>query len=93
MIMIKNMAIAAILLTTGMAMASANDRVGAFMKGNDGLTAPRTLAAKEEVPATKPADKYVCPMGCSESDKPGTCPKCGMTLKKVNAEPKHQHQH
>lgn len=23
---------------------------------------------------------YVCPMGCSEADKPGKCPKCGMNL-------------
>ncbi|MCM2267840.1 MAG: hypothetical protein NDI60_08735 [Elusimicrobiales bacterium] len=26
------------------------------------------------------AVRYVCPMGEYESDKPGTCPKCGMTL-------------
>ena len=27
-------------------------------------------------------DIYACPMGCSESDKPGNCPKCGMKLEK-----------
>lgn len=26
------------------------------------------------------AARYVCPMGEYESDKPGQCPKCGMTL-------------
>lgn len=26
--------------------------------------------------------KYICPMGCAESDKPGKCPKCGMNLVK-----------
>ena len=25
--------------------------------------------------------KYVCPMGCATSDKPGKCPKCGMEMK------------
>ncbi|MBI4801895.1 MAG: hypothetical protein HY796_05160 [Elusimicrobia bacterium] len=24
--------------------------------------------------------RYVCPMGCAQSDKPGKCPKCGMNL-------------
>jgi hypothetical protein len=30
-----------------------------------------------------PQYKYVCPMACEESDKPGKCSVCGMTLKKV----------
>ncbi len=25
--------------------------------------------------------KYICPMGCATSDKPGKCPKCGMEMK------------
>lgn len=28
------------------------------------------------------AARYVCPMGDYEGDKPGKCPKCGMTLEK-----------
>lgn len=27
--------------------------------------------------------KYVCPMGCDKSDKPGKCSKCGMDLKEA----------
>lgn len=35
----------------------------------------------EGKPAAKRTSKaYVCPMGEFESDKPGKCPKCGMTL-------------
>ena len=30
--------------------------------------------------AVKKAAKFVCPMKCAESDKPGKCPKCGMDL-------------
>ncbi|MBU2572658.1 MAG: YHS domain-containing protein [Elusimicrobia bacterium] len=30
--------------------------------------------------AAKKQAKYVCPMGCAQSDKPGKCPKCGMNL-------------
>ena len=33
--------------------------------------------AKAETAAAK---RYVCPMGDYEGDKPGKCPKCGMTL-------------
>jgi len=28
----------------------------------------------------KKVAKYACPMGCATSDKPGKCPKCGMTM-------------
>ncbi len=28
----------------------------------------------------KASKKYACPMKCAESDKPGKCPKCGMTM-------------
>jgi len=27
--------------------------------------------------------KFVCPMGCASSDKPGKCPKCNMDLKEA----------
>ena len=41
--------------------------------------------------------KYVCPMGCASSDKPGKCPKCGMDMvqqKGATTKPAaHQHQH
>jgi len=30
--------------------------------------------------AVKKIKKYVCPMDCAKSDKPGKCPKCGMDL-------------
>lgn len=39
--------------------------------------------ATEQVEATK-AKKYVCPMHANvQSDEPGQCPKCGMTLKEM----------
>jgi hypothetical protein len=42
---------------------------------------------KQEAPAAKGEhNQYQCPMKCTEEmfDKPGTCPSCGMELKKVN---------
>ncbi|KAF0126866.1 MAG: copper/silver-translocating P-type ATPase [Elusimicrobia bacterium] len=58
---------------------SYKDRVYYFCcPGCDGSFAaePEKYAVKEK--AVK--KKYVCPMGCAESDKPGRCPKCGMDL-------------
>lgn len=45
-------------------------------------------AAKQSTSAeTAKAKKYVCPMHEDvQSDKPGQCPKCGMTLKKMAQE-------
>ena len=37
-------------------------------------------SAREHAPKAA-AKKYVCPMGCASSDKPGKCPKCGMEMK------------
>lgn len=50
----------------------------------DSMSCPRsTIAAATTQPSTRPAGTtYVCPMGCSKSDKPGKCPKCGMDLVK-----------
>lgn len=38
-------------------------------------------SAKSHTPPAAAAKKYVCPMGCASSDKPGKCPKCGMEMK------------
>lgn len=37
--------------------------------------------------ADKGADRYVCPMHAEvKSDRPGKCPKCGMTLKIIDTQ-------
>lgn len=53
------------------------------------MKAPEKYAVKEKA-AVK---KYVCPMGCAESDKPGKCPKCGMALVEKKAEKKQEKAH
>jgi len=47
-------------------------------------------SAPDETPK---AEKYVCPVHSDvRSDKPGECPKCGMTLKKEVTQPEdHEH--
>lgn len=35
-------------------------------------------------PEAKAVGKYMCAMKCVKSDKPGKCPKCGMTMEKIN---------
>ncbi|MDQ7773147.1 MAG: YHS domain-containing protein [Elusimicrobiales bacterium] len=50
---------------------------------------PEKYAVKEKAAAKK----YVCPMGCAESDKPGRCPKCGMDLVERKAEKKQEKAH
>lgn len=47
---------------------------------------PEKYAVKEKAAAKK----YVCPMGCAESDKPGRCPKCGMGLVERKADKKQE---
>ena len=43
--------------------------------------APATKPAPDEAPAKPDATLYTCPMHPEViSDKPGKCPKCGMTL-------------
>ncbi|MBI4655759.1 MAG: YHS domain-containing protein [Elusimicrobia bacterium] len=44
---------------------------------------PEQYISKE----TKKSVKYVCPMGCAESDKPGKCPKCKMEMIEKNTKP------
>ncbi|MDT8285734.1 MAG: heavy metal-binding domain-containing protein [Elusimicrobiales bacterium] len=51
--------------------------------------APEKYAVKEKAAAKK----YVCPMGDYEGDKPGKCPKCGMTLVEKKAEKKQEKAH
>lgn len=43
-------------------------------------SAPRMIKKADTAPAAKEA--WVCPMGCSKSDKAGKCPACGMDLVK-----------
>ena len=91
-------AVMALSLGASVAMArgpEVSQRIRSFPKGGIELAqAEGTNEKKTEAPAaTQPAEKYVCPMGCAESDKPGKCPKCGMTLKKEAAKPSHSHQH
>lgn len=50
---------------------------------------PGKYAVKEKAAAKK----YVCPMGCAESDKPGECPECGMDLVEEKAEKKEEKAH
>ena len=48
-----------------------------------GAGTTRAATPLPKLNATSPgrsARKYVCPMGDFEGDKPGQCPKCGMTL-------------
>lgn len=42
-------------------------------------------APAAEAPAQPTGRVYVCEMGCEISPEPGQCPKCGMTMKEVQA--------
>jgi Cu+-exporting ATPase len=44
---------------------------------------PDKSEEEREAPSRKPSGKYTCPM-CEgvESDRPGPCPKCGMSLER-----------
>lgn len=44
---------------------------------------------RTDVAVAHPQYKYVCPMSCEESDKPGTCSVCGMKLKKTAVDHDH----
>ncbi len=58
---------------------------GAKGGGKKGRTSNSGAASQPATPRLKAlakpsAARYVCPMGDYEGDKPGQCPKCGMTL-------------
>lgn len=44
---------------------------------------------RTDIAVAHPQYKFVCPMSCEESDKPGTCSVCGMKLKKVAVDHDH----
>lgn len=53
--------------------------------GKKSLPKSSKAAAQSAIPKLKAgaklgAARYVCPMGDYEGDKPGQCPKCGMTM-------------
>ncbi len=52
-----------------------------FLKTIEAQYPPEILAASEVSSANQKVKMYVCPMDGYASDKPGKCPKCGMTLK------------
>ena len=43
-------------------------------------SAPRKM--KKAAASTEAKDAWICPMGCSKSDKPGKCSGCGMDMVK-----------
>ena len=56
---------------------------GSSKKRAAGKWAAQALPKLKDHPTGKAAGstaRYVCPMGDYEGDKPGQCPKCGMTL-------------
>jgi len=51
-----------------------------------GAPSAEPAAAPATEPAAQPSDRvYVCEMGCEIAHEPGQCPKCGMTMKEVQA--------
>ncbi|HBB66336.1 MAG: hypothetical protein A2X28_10980 [Elusimicrobia bacterium GWA2_56_46] len=78
---ITNTAAGAIAEITGATPEVTKKIQEASMKEHKYAAAPageKKQAPKKE--AKKPAG-YICPMGCTTSDKPGKCPKCGMNMK------------
>jgi rubrerythrin len=49
---------------------------------NPGKTFTKARPSQHAKQTVKQTVKYVCPMGDYVGDKPGKCPKCGMTLEK-----------
>lgn len=48
-------------------------------------TGSHSSGKRQQPPARKHADIYTCPMHLQiRADHPGTCPKCGMTLQRVD---------
>jgi hypothetical protein len=53
------------------------------------LSQPPPVSATDARPSSQPTTVYTCPMHPEViSDKPGKCPKCGMTLVPKQPEPK-----
>ncbi|GEM_PF-4033810 len=44
-------------------------------------------SSKNGTPTPPPKKQYACPMKCATSDQPGQCPKCGMEMKELDAQP------
>ena len=90
----QSIILAAVVLAIGtVAMAG-----GSCCGGDASATACEMQKAAATQPTTQPAEgAYVCPMGCTTSDKVGKCPKCGMDLVKKTAKPDqpdaHEHMH
>ena len=53
----------------------------ASMKEEAGRPAAAAEKKKSRKNMAGATAKYICPMGCATSDKPGKCPKCGMQMK------------
>ncbi|MDQ3023378.1 MAG: hypothetical protein M3R04_03170, partial [bacterium] len=48
------------------------------------LIASGRIGVNSSTTAVGSSEKYVCPMRCVESDKPGKCPVCGMDMSPVD---------
>ncbi len=51
----------------------------ASVKGH-GMSISAGEIKKGPVKKSERSVRYICPMGCATSDKPGKCPKCGMQM-------------
>jgi rubrerythrin len=61
---------------------SGNKSASGWSTKNQGKAFKKAPSANRAKQTLKQTVKYVCPMGDYVGDKPGKCPKCGMTLEK-----------